>query len=341
MDRQMKRIALYISVILIAFTACKRVVVKVDSIPPNTPPGQPIYIAGNFNSWDPGEEIFRLTLKEDSNYYFTLPPGFGAIEYKFTRGDWTTVEKGLCNEEIQNRIVEVSEVDTITNQILSWNDRYAVNCNKIIICITNYPSNTPPEDDIYLATSFNGWMPDNNFKFYINDYGDPEITVFKPEGINSFEYKVTRGDISKSESDEFGNDIENRHAEFGKSLREDIMISGWNDLQSDKSKNVVFVIRSMPENTPENDNIYMASSINSWTQKDWKFKFKQSEEGTYYLLVKRQAVEMEFKILRGWWNTVEVNRDGMDIDNRRLDLLTADTVYLDISRWKDISPQQE
>lgn len=334
----MKQVLFYIVIIFFAFTSCKRVVVKVDSIPSNTPPGQDIYIAGNFNSWDPGEELFRLTMMEDSNYYFTLPPGFGTIEYKFTRGDWTTVEKGLCHEEIQNRIVDVSNTDTVVNQILSWNDQEPLDCNTVTICITNYPSNTPAEDDLFLATTFNSWMPNEDYKFHTNEYGDPEITITKPEGISSFEFKVTRGNISRSESDEFGNDIENRTIEFGKGHRTEIAIDGWTDLQADKSKNVVFIIRSMPDNTPVNDKIYMASNINSWTQKDWKFRFKENENGDYYLLVKRQNINMEFKILRGWWNTVEVNDDGWDIENRQLDLLTTDTVYLDIARWKDISP---
>ena len=333
----MKRAIIYIGILFIAITSCKRVIVIVDSIPANTPPGQDLYIAGNFNSWDPGEELFILTMQEDSNYYFTLPPGFGTIEYKFTRGDWTTVEKGLCHEEIENRVVHVSNTDTVVNQILSWNDQEPLDCNSVTICITNFPSNTPVNEGLYLATTFNSWMPNEDYKFYINEFGDPEITITKPQGINSFEFKVTRGDISKSESDEFGNDIENRSIEFGKDHREEITISGWTDLQADKSKNVVFIIRNMPDNTPVNDKIYMASNINSWTQKDWKFRFKQNENGDYYLLVKRQNIDMEFKVLRGWWNTVEVNKDGWDIENRQLGLLSADTVYLDIARWKDIN----
>lgn len=334
----MSRYIIYILLVFIAFTSCKRVVVKVDKIPANTPAGQQLYITGNFNNWDPGEELYILRMDKDSNYYFTLPPGFGTIEYKFTRGDWTTVEKGLCHEEIDNRKVEVDNIDTVTDQILSWNDKQAIDCNQITFRIKDLPENTPQNEGIYLIGSLNSWTKDDRFEFTIDEAGHYSLTVEKPGSQRSFDYKISRGGLDRSESDIFGNDVENRKAQFGVDQNIEISVSGWTDIPDDKSKYVIFIIDELPYNTPGNQSIYMSCNINSWTQKDQKYQFRKNEDGQYYLPVKRENANMEYKILRGYWNSVEVNENGWDIDNRQTDLATADTVFLKIAQWKDIIP---
>ena len=76
------------------------------SIPDYTPTEDPIYIAGNFNNWNPGDADFALQ-KNDEGQWFILMPEMNngsILEFKFTRGDWSTVEKGADGEEIANRI---------------------------------------------------------------------------------------------------------------------------------------------------------------------------------------------------------------------------------------------
>ena len=140
---------------IILLISCNRVVIKIDSVPENTPANQPIYITGNFNNWDPGDDKYRLTLSGDSNYYVTLPPGLGQMEYKFTRGDWTTVEKGICGEEIANHVLITHKTDTATHSILSWNDLDPVNCPRLTLVIDGLPPNTPEEDVVAIASNLN------------------------------------------------------------------------------------------------------------------------------------------------------------------------------------------
>ena len=84
---------LFVLLTLFVISSCKQVVIKVEKIPGNTPVSDDLYITGNFNLWDPGDESYKLKKTEDSTYIVTLPMTFGQIKYKFTRGDWTTVEK--------------------------------------------------------------------------------------------------------------------------------------------------------------------------------------------------------------------------------------------------------
>ncbi|NTV82984.1 MAG: hypothetical protein HGA23_01615, partial [Bacteroidales bacterium] len=68
----------------------------IDSIPSYTPPEDLIYIAGNFNGWNPGDPAYVLSKNEDQKWFFTsaVAPEGTLIEFKFTRGSWETVEKG-------------------------------------------------------------------------------------------------------------------------------------------------------------------------------------------------------------------------------------------------------
>ena len=94
---------LLLPLLMAGLTSCYQMRVEVDHIPSNTPANADIYITGEFNSWDPGDNRYILEKLNDSVYYIDLPRGVGELEYKFTRGDWSTVEKDNCGYEIENR----------------------------------------------------------------------------------------------------------------------------------------------------------------------------------------------------------------------------------------------
>ena len=337
MKRYMNRhIIIIIALSLLFMTSCKQMVIRIDSVPENTPIGQQIYVTGNFNNWDPGEEIYIMEMDSDSNYYITLPPAFGSVEYKFTRGDWTTVEKGICGEELDNRLSVLALTDTISASIESWNDLDPVNCPKLTIKIDNLPTNTPIDDIIAIASSFNSWDPDNASIFEVNSYGELCVTIDRPPGINKIEYKMTRGDLSTSESDEFGNELPNRILEFGKKDTVTISIEGWADLPDNKPNRVIFIIDKLPENTPPYDKIFLLSNLNSWHPGDMNYQFQVNKNGQLFFPVPRKKDILDYKITRGSWQTTEVDKNGREIDNRTTNLMDADTIYLNIDRWKDM-----
>lgn len=109
-------IFLFISALLNA-----QVTLKVVSIPSNTASGSIIYVAGSFNSWDPGST--PLVADGAGNYTFTVAEGKGVAEYKFTRGSWATVEGNAEGKVIPNRTFTFTgSPQTLTLTILSWED---------------------------------------------------------------------------------------------------------------------------------------------------------------------------------------------------------------------------
>ena len=335
MKRKNQISLLILAATLLLLSSCNQVVIKLDNIPQNTPKGQPIFITGNFNNWDPGEDRFQLTLAPDSNYYITLPPGFGQVDYKFTRGDWTTVETGICGEEISNRSLLTNRIDTATLTIESWNDLDPIDCPKLTILIDDIPNNTPENDIIAMASNINSWDPDDASISKKTASGQRYITINRPPGMSKLEYKLTRGDLSSSESDEFGNQLPNRSVEFGTVDTVKISVKGWADISTNKSDKVVLILQ-LPKNTPPQDPVYMANNLNSWTSGDKNYQFQRNKNGQLFYAFPRKNLQIDYKITRDGWNTVEVDKNGYDISNRQLDLSIADTIFLEVARWKDM-----
>ncbi len=92
-----------------------------------TQKGADIYIAGDFNKWNPGDynykmKIFGATRKV---YVFKdVPPG--KFAFKFTRGSWDKVESTAKGEDLENHEVEVSSDTSISFFIDGWKDDFPV-----------------------------------------------------------------------------------------------------------------------------------------------------------------------------------------------------------------------
>jgi pullulanase len=91
--------------------------------PGTTPPGDPVFIAGDFQGWNPGDPAYQLTDLGGLIYEITLELTVGnSIEFKFTRGSWSTVEKGPNGEEIPNRTHTVTGAETLEVTVYNWAD---------------------------------------------------------------------------------------------------------------------------------------------------------------------------------------------------------------------------
>lgn len=108
---------------LIGFAAQAQVTFKITAVPANTPANATLYIAGTFNSWNPGSATHALTHNADGSYQITLPAATGTLEYKFTRGAWASVETNATNGSVANRTYTFgSGPATVLGQVLNWED---------------------------------------------------------------------------------------------------------------------------------------------------------------------------------------------------------------------------
>ncbi|MEO1419037.1 MAG: helix-turn-helix domain-containing protein [Bacteroidota bacterium] len=98
--------------------------VVVEHIPENTPPASPIFIVGNFNSWHPGDPRYQLTPIGDSLYEAHIPVFHDTLAYKFTRGNWETIEAQKNGRARTNRtyLWQSAASAEVRVQITAWED---------------------------------------------------------------------------------------------------------------------------------------------------------------------------------------------------------------------------
>jgi len=94
-------------------------------VPASTPAGAEIWISGNqtsLGSWN-GKGV-QLVPTVDGRYAASVPTAPNTrVEFKATRGAWSTVEKGASGEEITNRVtVMTPHSQRVEINILNWAD---------------------------------------------------------------------------------------------------------------------------------------------------------------------------------------------------------------------------
>jgi predicted alpha/beta superfamily hydrolase len=99
--------------------------VQIDSLPAS-PAASEVFIAGNFNNWDPGD--VNSSMKKNDKGVFTIEINNvqgATYELKFTRGSWDNVETDRTGKEISNRSVTIQSDTTIHFVIAGWKDGFA------------------------------------------------------------------------------------------------------------------------------------------------------------------------------------------------------------------------
>lgn len=108
---------LFLICVSVQFSA--QITLKVTEIPIDTPKNSTIYVAGNFNGWNP--KAAPLIADKKGNLMITLPEKDGAMEYKFTRGSWDTAEGDGFGKPRPNRNSRFTgKPQTVEAKIISW-----------------------------------------------------------------------------------------------------------------------------------------------------------------------------------------------------------------------------
>jgi len=84
-------------------------------------PGDTLFIAGNFNNWQPGANALVL---KDISWQLDAKLDAGTYEYKFTRGSWNKVEVKTNGSNTDNHVLKLQS-DTVVNlSIEGWSDDF-------------------------------------------------------------------------------------------------------------------------------------------------------------------------------------------------------------------------
>lgn len=336
----MTKYILPILAFIFLFSSCKEVVVELSEIPENTPPDAEIFITGNFNYWDPGDEDYQMQQTPDGRYFIELPSLFGKIEFKFTRGDWKTVEKDRCGYEISNRFFDYFSKDTLALKIWSWADLEPLQCDSISIFLKSVPKNTPDTAEIKIAGNFNDWNPGKKPLYSFKKHKNGKLFVKIPRTTYSDEkdlrFKIIKDQLSGIEVNPDGTPSPERIVRQDDTNRINLTVTNWKDLiKRDKDKQITIILTDIPEDTPPDSRLFLAGNFNNWNTFDIDYAFAKKENGNYSISLPKQKGKLEFKITRGTWFTEAANAAGERLDNFVFDYSSVDTIKLKIETWRD------
>ena len=84
-----------------------------------------IYVAGNFNGWNPADKNFLL--KKNNGRWEILIPDIKSdvYEFKFTRGSWDKVASSKTGASLPNNLVKLQSDSTLVFSVEAWKDNFA------------------------------------------------------------------------------------------------------------------------------------------------------------------------------------------------------------------------
>ncbi|HTD99558.1 MAG TPA: alpha/beta hydrolase-fold protein [Mucilaginibacter sp.] len=101
-----------------------KITFKTGKIPPVNGANASLFLAGDFNNWNPGDKAFELTRNEAGGYQLLKVLPKGVYNFKITRGSWQTVECNATGRAIGNRGITISNDTTVTLNIEGWQDNF-------------------------------------------------------------------------------------------------------------------------------------------------------------------------------------------------------------------------
>lgn len=199
-------------------------------VPTGAMPTQDLYLATDFNDWNPKDPQWKLRKWNDSTFTLEVPSQYIPFSFKFTQGTWGLTEGTERGEPIPNRRFDpTSPTGTFHFQIVGWEKHHAYK-----FVVQQIPENTPTGSELFITGNFNHWDPANpSYKLLKRIDGLWETTIYTD--LPRLEYKFTRGNWASVEARENGKARTNRVLTSTPKVyfqEIPIQIVGWEDLMS-------------------------------------------------------------------------------------------------------------
>lgn len=119
----MKKILALLLLVCCSFYASAQYTVRIVVSGIAARPKDEIYIAGNFNNWNPADNNAKLKPFAGGRRIIIFKDiDTGRYEFKFTRGSWDKVETTAKAEDIANRIIDIKGDTSVDVTIAGWKD---------------------------------------------------------------------------------------------------------------------------------------------------------------------------------------------------------------------------
>ncbi|WP_421877001.1 helix-turn-helix domain-containing protein [Marinoscillum sp.] len=117
-----------------------------------------------------------------------------------------------------------------------------------------------------------------------------------------------------------------------------LCVSLWGHTQIDSTNQTTIVVDQLPNNTPHDASLYLATDLDGWIPDLESRKFERTPTGKYKLVVNHNQDTFSFKITRGNWDAVEARENGRARPNRQVIISSpTEQVLVAVEAWEDIS----
>jgi AraC-like DNA-binding protein len=213
----------------LSLTLAAQVKIEVEVLSPFLDANKPLFIALDYNKWNPGDPSYILNKERNNVYAIVLENAPTSFEYKFTQGSWMLVEGTPSGEGLPNRSfdVNVAKSNHVKTSILGWEKQVLYD-----IIVEDIPENTPKDAAIYVSGNFNNWESGNaDYQLRRNIQGQYTTRIYSD--MPKLEFKFTRGTWESVEARESGKARPNRIIYRSSNINNraiNVTIEGWEDL---------------------------------------------------------------------------------------------------------------
>lgn len=311
--------------------------VIITDLPSTTPQLAKLYMAGNFNGWFPRDEKFRFVPNKKGQMQVQIPKKNHGLEFKITRGAWSTQEVDSLGHKITNRKWKLHDKDTLYLAVENWFDRMASSKDRVWLIVNKIPDNTPKDATLYLSANVNDWQ-NNSRKYQFEKRADGGYMLHVRKNSSDLNFKITRGTKTSQEADRHGNRIVERLYRFGSADSVYIQVENWLDLAKWEHKEVTITLLKVPKSTPVGAPVYIMGNFNNWNPKEEKYKLKRNRKGEYYTVLprNRDGKTLKFQFTRGSLETVETNEFGQPRKQHEFSFVHTNKVYVEVYNWLDL-----
>ena len=113
-------IVLILAMAPVTLLAQYKVQINIVSVPAGTQADK-IYMAGNFNSWNPKDSLAAFIKNSEGKFAIRFNNVENRqYEFKFTLGSWETVETTADGKDVGNRLVKIESDTTLNFTVGGW-----------------------------------------------------------------------------------------------------------------------------------------------------------------------------------------------------------------------------
>jgi predicted alpha/beta superfamily hydrolase len=157
-------------------------------------------------------------------------------------------------------------------------------------------------------------------------------------------YNILLANTGGLELDAFGRAVDSHTftVEDRESINVGVTVSRWSSVGDTARFPVRFVV-AVPPSTPANSEVWLSGNqpeLGNWNGAGVKLARSASDNRYFGCIAFGSGTNLEFKVTRGSWDSVEKDAQGGEIDNRRHEVSAPARVLAQVGSWRDLVPEQ-